>query len=247
MSDDIKIQSQSPATQFLKSGIGGAIGGACGYYAANSLPFKKPMYNNYMEIINEVKDIADFTNYKSAKSQFVTEALDKAKYYADLLPNIKELSLNDIYKININSLNPSSANKLAFENAIENLKNASPSKDLVKKVARNLNSGAEKLTQEMLDAAKNEINNNKLRYFKDEADELLSALGKLIEESPHGFTQSFKSKIESINSWRSSAEEGLKPLLEKCKIGNKKLWAGVGAAMLFLSTWFAISNKNKKE
>ena len=39
MSDDMKIQSQSPATQFLKAGIGGAIGGACGYYAANSLPF----------------------------------------------------------------------------------------------------------------------------------------------------------------------------------------------------------------
>lgn len=236
MADEMAVQGnrQSP----LPYVIGGtAVGGTAGYLAANKLPFKKPMYSSYEDILKEVQDTTDFEALKKDKAEDVVKALDAAKIENEKLSNLGKLSFEEITSADLSKFDVENKARVEYEAAVKALKETTPDDKLIEKVAKELNKGATEITEEMKNAAKEVIESDKTKYFKEETKAVEEKLEALVKEAGNIqiFDDAVGSKYNAIKEARESSKKTLEPFLEKCKTGNKLLWAGICAATLAIA------------
>ena len=247
MTDEIAVQGQRPSP--LPYALGGAaIGGAAGYFGANYLPAKKPMYESYQDIIKEVQDTTDFSKLTEGKSDAVKDALNEAKTQSEGFAKLEKLSFEELTSAKVDVLDAENAVRKEYETAVKALKEKAPDDELIEKVAKELNKDAKDITEDMKTQAKNAINADRKKYFEKEYKAVEEALDKVVKEAGDKkvLDGAAETKYNALKEWGTKAEEALKPLLEKCKTGNKLLWAGVGAAVLAIAG-LLIAPKSKKD
>lgn len=246
MTDEMTVQGNRPSAMPYAVG-GAAIGATTGYFAANKLPFKKPMYASYEDIIREVNDTTDFSKLKEGKSEDVAKALDEAKVQAEKLAQVEQLKYDEVMNAKVDVLDADNAARKEYEAAVKTLKEKKPTDIEIENVAKELNKDAKEITEEMKKSAKEAIEKDKQKYFKKEYRDVEKALDKMIKEAGDNkvLDDAVKVKYDKITAAKSEAETALKDLLEKCKTGNKKLWALIGGAALAIAGLIVAPKKSK--
>ena len=242
MSDEMTVQTVQPQRpSALPYFLGGAaIGSTAGYMGANHLPGKKPLYSSYEDIIKEVNEADDFTKLKeSKKSDDVKAALDEAKTQAEKIKTAEGagLTYQELIGAKADVLDKDNAARKAYEEAVQKLKDKAPTDAQIEEVAKELNKDATELTDEMKANAKKAIENDKKKYrkyFESEVRDVETKLDDLYKAAGDKkiFTDEVAGRYNSLSKAKEEAKKALDPLLEKCKKGNKALWAGIGAAAL---------------
>ncbi len=236
MTDEMTVQGNRPSP--LPYAIGGAaVGGTAGYFTANKLPFKKPMYSSYEDIIREVKDTTDFESLKKDKAEEVVKALDAAKVENEKLSKLEKLNYDEITGADVSKLDAENKARKEYEAAVKTLKEATPDDKQIEKVAKELNKDAKEITEDMKKSAKEAIEKDRTKYFEKETKAVEEKLEALIKEAgdKEVLDEAVKKKYNAVKEGKENAKKVLDPLLEKCKTGNKWLWAGIGAVALAIA------------
>ena len=241
MSDAMTVQTaqeQKSRSSALPYTLGGAvIGGTTGYFGANHLPFKQPMYKSYTDIINEVNAADSFETLTEGKSDNVKAALEAAKEQNNKLKDLR-LSLQELTGANSAALPEDNTARKAYDEAVKALKEKAPTKEQIEEVAKELNKDAAEITDDMKKAAEDAIKNDKnkyRKYFENEIKAVEDSLDDLYKAAGNDkkiFEEAVETKYKAYNTAKDDVKKVLDPLLEKCKKGNKLLWAGIGAAAL---------------
>ena len=151
MTDEMAVQGNRPLPYVIG---GAAVGGTAGYLAANKLPFKKPMYSSYEDILKEVQDTTDFEALKKDKAEDVVKALDAAKIENEKLSNLGKLSFEEITSADLSKFDIENKARVEYEAAVKALKETTPDDKLIEKVAKEIY-GADGVTYD--DAATKEL------------------------------------------------------------------------------------------
>ena len=242
MSDEMTVQhveqKQPSALPYILGG--GIVGGTGGYFGANYLPFKKPMYSSYEDIIKEVNEADSFDKLRnSQKSDDVKKALEEAKTQAEKLKAAEGVGLTyqDLIGAKADVLEENNAARKAYEEAVQKLKDKAPTDTQIEEVAKELNKDAKEITDEMKTKAKEAIEKDKKKYrkyFENEISDVETKLDDLYKAAGDKkiFSDEVAGKYNALKNAKEEAKKALEPLLEKCTKGNKVLWAGIGAAAL---------------
>ncbi len=255
MSDEMTVQTvQTKNTSALPYALGGAVvGGAGGYFGANYLPLKKPMYSSYEDIIKEVNEADSFDKLKdSKKSDDVKKALDEAKTQAEKLKTAEanKLTYQELIGAKADVLDTDNTARKAYEGAVNKLKEKAPTDKQIEEVAKELNKEATEITDDMKTVAKNTIESDKLKYrkyFENEVKDVETKLDDLYKAAGDKkiFSDEVAGKYNTLKNAKEEAKKALDPLLEKCTKGNKAMWAGIGAAALAILGLLIAPKKNK--
>lgn len=246
MTDEMTVQGNRPSAMPYAIG-GAAIGATAGYFAANKLPFKKPKYSSYDDIIREIADKPDFDKLKEGKSEDVAIALNDVVVQLQKLAQAEQLTYDEVMNAKVDVLDADNAARKEYEAAVKTLKNKTPTDKEIENIAKELNKDAKEITEEMKKSAKEAIEKDKQKYYKKEYEDVKKALDKLIKEAGDEkvLDDAVKVKYDKIAAAASEAGTAFKRLSEICKTGNKKLWALIGGAALAIAGLIVAPKKSK--